>query len=165
MTILKKLPGLFAGLALLYTSGAALAGQPLVVHQDHSKILTVSRTPGTVVVGNPSIVDVTIEGNKLFLHGRAFGSSNVVVLDDSGNLLSEYDVTVMAGGNNNVFVFKAGSSYGYVCAPDCEATLHIGDPSGWFVDEIAKEQKIRNSIALDLKEGEAKEDGGQQPAQ
>ena len=148
--------GLAASL-LLVSSAAALAGEPIVVRLDHSQIFAMARGPATVVVGNPSIADVTIEGKNVFLHARAFGSSNVLVLDDEGKQLADYDVTVQIGGNNNLIIFKAGLSQSYVCAPLCESTLHIGDDKNYFSDVIAPEQKMRNGIAMGQKDGEAKQ--------
>lgn len=157
MTTLKKLSGILATSALLSCASQALAGQPIVARLDHSQIMAMARTPGTVVVGNPSIADVTIEGKNLFLHARAYGTTNILVLDDEGKQLADYDVTVQTGGDNNVFVYKAGFSSTFVCAPDCEATLHIGDDPGFFSEIVAKEQKLRNGIAMGQKDGEAKQ--------
>ena len=110
MNTCKTRPGLLAAAALLATAAAALAGEPVTARLDHSQIFTLARTPTTVVVGNPSIADVTLEGNNLYLHARAFGETNVLVLDDLGKQLANYDVTVETGGDNGVYVFKAGAS-------------------------------------------------------
>jgi hypothetical protein len=120
-------------LTLLHTS-ASLANQELVVKTDQTQLISISGTPGTVVVGNPSIADVTVHGNKLFVHGRAFGSTNLIILDENGNQLSALDVTVMLGGENNLAVYKAGARFSYVCAPGCEATLQSGDAANYFGD-------------------------------
>jgi len=157
--------GLAASLFLAGSIGTALAGEPIVARLDHSQIFAMARTPATVVVGNPSIADVTIEGKNVFLHARAYGTTNVLVLDDEGKQLADYDVTVQTGGDNNVIVYKAGFSQSYVCAPLCESTLHIGDAKGYFLELIAPEQKQRNSIAMGQKDGEAKQpvESQQQP--
>jgi len=149
--------GLAASLFLAGSIGTALAGEPIVARLDHSQIFAMARTPATVVVGNPSIADVTIEGKNVFLHARAFGSSNVLVFDEEGKQLADYDVTVQTGGDNNVIVFKDGYSESYVCAPLCESTLHIGDGDTYFKQIVAGQQKMRNSIAMGQKDGEAKQ--------
>lgn len=154
MTISRTASGLLAGLICLSGATAVLAGEPITVLTDHSKVLEMPRTPGTIIVGNPSIADVTVQDNKVFLHARGYGSTNILVLDDQGNNLADYDVTVQTGGDNNVYVFKAGLSQAYVCSPDCEATLHIGDNVGFFND-TSKMQTKRVGIALGQKDGEA----------
>jgi hypothetical protein len=123
-------------LAFLYTP-AAFAAQVLIVKTDQTQLINVTGNPGTVVIGNPSIADVTVHGSKIFVHGRAYGSTNLIILDENGNQLASLDVTVQLGGENNLAVYKAGARYSYVCAPVCEATLQSGDNPDWFGD-IAK---------------------------
>jgi len=107
-------------LAFLHTS-ASQAAQELIVKTDQTQLISISGTPGAVVIGNPSIADATVHGNKIFVHGRAFGSTNLIILDESGNQLTALDITVQMGGQNNLAVYKAGARYSYVCAPSCEA--------------------------------------------
>ena len=88
------------------------------------------------------------------LHARSFGETNIIVLDEQGNQLADYEVTVQLGGNNNVAVFKAGYRYSYVCAPDCESTLHVGDDKEYFLKWIVHEQQAKIKIAMGQKSGE-----------
>lgn len=165
MNIHTILAGPLTGLLLLSGVAPAAAGEPLVVYTDQSRIITVARTPGTVVVGNPSIADVTIQEDKVFLHARGYGTTNILILDDQGNHLADYDVTVQTSLDNGVTVYRAGSQFSYVCDPDCESTLHIGDFPGYF-GEIAKQQQKRTAIALGQKDGEtAQAPEGQAPPQ
>jgi Pilus formation protein N terminal region len=120
-------------LAFLYTS-ASLAAQELIIKTDQTQLLNVTGSPGAVVIGNPSIADATVHGNKIFIHGRAFGSTNLIILDQNGNQLVSLDITVQQGGENNLALYKAGARYTYVCAPACEATLQAGDQVDWFGD-------------------------------
>ncbi len=115
-------------LAFLYTS-ASLAAQELVIKTDQTQLINVSGTPGAVVIGNPSIADATVHGNKIFVHGRAFGSTNLIILDQNGNQLASLDITVQLGGENNLALYKAGARYSYVCAPGCEGNPAVGRPS------------------------------------
>ncbi len=88
-------------LAFLHTS-ASQAAQELIVKTDQTQLISISGTPGAVVIGNPSIADATVHGNKIFVHGRAFGSTNLIILDESGNQLTALDITVQMGGQNNL---------------------------------------------------------------
>jgi hypothetical protein len=142
-------------LTLLCGIQAAQAGEPITVYTDNSRILSVARPPGTVVVGNPSIADVTIQGNQVFLHARSYGTTNVIIMDENGSMLADYDVTVQTGGDDNVFVFKAGAiKQTFLCAPDCEAILHVGDEKDHFKD-LAQQQQLKVNIALGQKSGES----------
>ena len=120
-------------LAFLYTS-AAFAAQELIIKTDQTQLINISGNPGAVVIGNPSIADATVHGDKIFVHGRAYGSTNLIILDQNGNQLASLDITVQLGGENNVALYKAGSRFSYVCAPTCEATLQSGDQVDWFGD-------------------------------
>ncbi len=153
MTIRSSLPGLIFGLLALVPA-AAQAGQPLVVKLDYTQVMTVARPPGTVIVGNPSVADVTIQGDQVYLHARSYGTTNILMLDENGGQLADLDVTVQSGADNDIQVFKAGASYTYVCAPECETTLKIGDSPAYY-DAVAKQQQKRNAIALGQREGEA----------
>jgi hypothetical protein len=118
--------------APLAATAPGLAATPLVLKTDQTQVMTMSAPPGTVVVGNPSIADITIEGSQVFLHGRAFGTTNLIIFDQKGNVTYDFEVTVQNGATNDVSVYKAGAVYSYVCMPNCEGTLHVGDAPGWF---------------------------------
>ncbi|MEQ1525007.1 MAG: hypothetical protein ABL936_27435, partial [Aestuariivirga sp.] len=80
------------------------------------------------------------------VHGRAYGSTNLIILDENGNQLSALEITVMLGGQNNLQMYKAGARYSYVCAPDCEGTLQSGDATGFF-GEISKMDAKKSGAA------------------
>ena len=173
MTVMKKLQGLAASsfLAILAFNVPASASEQLTVTTDQSQIITVNRAPGTVVVGNPTIADVTIQGNQLFVHGRVFGKTNIIVLDENGSHLAEYMVNVVLEDDYNVVVFKAGVGAGiqkesYTCKTDCESVFHIGDSLDYY-KLINEQQKNKLGLAQGQKPGESGDGGGGQtpPAQ
>jgi len=163
MSITRKLSGIsaIAALVLAVPTTMAHAGEPVTVYTDHSRVMTVARPAGTIIVGNPSIADVTVQGNNVLLHARSFGETNVIVLDEEGKQLADYEVTVQLGGDNNVALYKAGYRYSFVCAPDCESTLHVGDEPGYFMKWIMPEQQAKIGIALGQKVGENVANQGQ----
>lgn len=132
-------------LSFFYTS-ASHAAQELIIKTDQTQLISISGQPGAVVIGNPSIADATVHGDKIFVHGRAFGSTNLIILDENGNQLSSLEITVQRGGENNLAMYKAGARYSYVCAPACEATLQSGDLPDWFAD-IAKMDGKKSGLA------------------
>ena len=168
MTVMKKLQGLAASsfLAILAFNVPASASEQLTVTTDQSQLLTVHRAPGTVVVGNPTIADVTIQGNQLFVHGRVFGKTNIIVLDENGSQLAEYMVNVVPEDDYNVVVFKAGVGAGiqkesYTCKTDCEAVGHIGDSLDYY-KLINEQQKNKLGLAQGQKPGETGDGGHRQ---
>ncbi len=154
MTIKTKFATLVFGLTLAIVSGEANAAEPIILFSDQSQIITMARAPGTVVVGNPSIADVTMQGKQVFLHGKTYGTTNITILDEAGEQLAMFEVTVQLGGHNDVALFKAGTLASYVCAPDCESSLHIGDEKDYF-KTLASQIGSKIGIATGQKSGEA----------
>jgi hypothetical protein len=147
---------LFAMLALAAAYAMpAQAATDIVVNSDQAKMVSITGEPGTIVVGNPNIADVTMKHSSIFIHGRNYGSTNIIVLDKEGNQLANLDVTVMLGGNHNLNVFKSAGRLSYSCAPLCEATLQVGDRPDFFKDIVADQNKTKGGIATgDTKTGE-----------
>ncbi len=154
MTAISRIFGLavLSGLATTAVLTPASA-EEITVAADQSQVISLDRTPGTVVVGNPTIADVTMQGNLLFVHGRVFGKTNIIVLDENGSQLGDYAINVLTEDSYNVVVFKPGIKETYTCKIDCESVLHIGD-SGEYYKLISEQQKNKLSLAQGQKAGE-----------
>jgi hypothetical protein len=125
----------------------AAAASDVTLNADQAKIIAVSGQPGTVVVGNPSIADVTVQGNRVVLMGRNYGVTNLIILDRDGNQLAALDVTVQITDKNAVHVYKAGGRMSLVCAPTCEQTLQVGDEATKVFDPLTREMQTKGDIA------------------
>jgi hypothetical protein len=126
---------------------ASTSAEPLLLMTDQTRILKLPRPAGTIVVGNPTFADVTVQGNLVFLHGRAFGTTNIIILDDAGDQLAEFEATVQMGGSNNLALYKAGMRFSHVCAPNFEATLQVCDPRDWLIKELSEEILTKSNLA------------------
>jgi Pilus formation protein N terminal region len=121
--------------------GPSLAGQPLVVEVDQSQMVVLPATPGSIVIGNPTFADASIEGNKLFIHGKGFGTTNMMIMDMDGNQMAAFDISVSHVTNNAVALYKGPARISYDCAPLCEANLQTGDEFTHFVNLASQVQK------------------------
>jgi hypothetical protein len=158
--MLKRAPAIFSIVVLLAAgSGVAVAGEELLVNVDETKVMRPSAKPGTIVIGNPSIVDATMESGNLFIQGKAFGSTNMIVLDTDGREIANYDVTVRLGGNHNVAVFKAGGRFSYTCAPLCEEAIQVGDVHT-YTGEIVSLTEQKSNLAKGISNQDSNGDGG-----
>lgn len=157
MTIGSRSAGILFSLLLTGLASQAIAAQPMIVYTDQSKIIKLTRAPGIVVVGNPSIADATIQGNSVFLHGRGYGTTNIIILDEDGAQIADFEIDVQLGGANNVALFKAGALQSYVCAQDCETAMHVGDQPGYFKDVVLERNKDKIDLATGQKSAEADE--------
>ncbi len=125
---------------LLSMGGNANAAEVLAVESDRSIMVTLPASPGAIVIGNPSIADVSVNGDKLFLHGRGFGQTNLIVMDLNGNKIMDYDLVVRNSAESVVAVYAPGGFLGttgpirrsYTCLPNCEAQMQVGDALDHF---------------------------------
>ena len=152
-----RTPLYFTAAAFLALSAATVqAGQVLTVEADQSQLVILPSIPGSVVIGNPTISDATVEGTKMFIHGRSFGTTNIMVMDLDGNQVASFEVSVAHTTSNAVAIFKGGMRGSYNCAPLCESEMQIGDDPGFF--KAANEQakaKIELATGTDTAKSEA----------
>ena len=110
----------------------AMATSSLTIVADRAKIVRIAGEVGSVIVGNPSFADVSVQKKFVIIHGRNFGQTNILVLDDNGNSLADLEVTIVKGPDRNISVYRGGQKSSYACAPKCESTLQVGDANGYF---------------------------------
>ena len=142
---------------LVAVTGQVQAGQQINLVMDRSIMITVAGEPATVVIGNPSIADISLNGKQVFLHGHSAGDTNLLILDKDGNQLADFDLSVSHINTNMVSVFKGGSSpnrYSYTCAPYCEALMIPGDDIIWTEAMITLNAK-KNALATGKPTAEA----------
>lgn len=99
---------------------------------DMATMVALPGEPATVVIGNALYADITLEKGMVFIHGRQFGTTNVIVLDKDNKELANFELHVVRGGSQNLTIYKAGSAYSHVCAPVCESALQVGDNAEHF---------------------------------
>ncbi len=111
-------------------SGTAALAAPLQVQIDHSQRLSLPGAAGTVLVGNPAVADVTVvDSRTVFISGRGYGVTNLVVLDRNGATL--FDSEVIVGGQQAmVALYRGPTRSDYACANGCQATVRLTSSSG-----------------------------------
>ncbi|MCB1489937.1 MAG: pilus assembly protein N-terminal domain-containing protein [Bauldia sp.] len=127
--------GLILAAALAAGSQAAVAAEhePISVVIDRAKVMRISRPADIVIIGNPAIADATIQDNRtLIITGRAFGTTNLIVLDASGEAIADEVLTVTGTNDGVVTVFKRANRETLSCTPDCSPTMTIGDRPDTF---------------------------------
>jgi hypothetical protein len=154
----KFLLTILAGCSLSWTVGAAQA-ENIVLQADKTIMITLAERPGTVVVGNPAIADISINSNTLFLHGRGYGNTNMIVLDVTGKQLANFDVSVRVAETDALTFFternmnQAGVvKFSYNCSPLCERSLQIMDTD---YRDVGDSMKTKNELATGSKTAEA----------
>jgi hypothetical protein len=136
------------------TSPAFAGNQNITLEADKTVMITVAVSPGTVVVGNPSIADISINGNQIFVHGRGYGNTNIIILDPKNNMLANFDVTVKQSLTNAVTLYRGSVRYSLACDGICEDTLQPGDQIDHFKN-VAEQQATKNDLATGSETTEA----------
>jgi hypothetical protein len=133
-------------LALIGESRAAVAGD-LVVKYDQSQLLRLPRPVSEIVIGNPSIADVTVQApNLLVVTGKTFGITNVISLDAERNIIMDQRVVVIREDARVVNLQKGGKRETYNCTPECNPSVVVGDHQVYFETALRNgERKIKFS--------------------
>lgn len=118
---------LLAALAVMTIGGPVLA-QGLPVRIDQASHITLPAPARDVVIGNPSVADVTIiDGRNLLVLGKSYGVTNIVVLDARGQTILDRQIVVSASDEGRVSFFRGPDVYNYSCSPRCERTPMPGE--------------------------------------
>lgn len=135
--------------ALLLLPTAALATDASIeITLDKAKVIRMPAHAQTIVVGNPSIADVTtlkIDG-LVVVTGKGFGETNMIFLDKTGTAVEESSVTVVAG-TSQVTVQRGNARESYSCQPRCQPTVALGDDQ-LFLGVTSAQIQSRNALAV-----------------
>ncbi len=126
-------------LIALGTASIALApaasADDLIVRYDQSQLLRVSRPIAEIIVGNPSIADISVQSSSmLVVTGKTFGTTNVIVLDADRNVIQDQRIVVVRDPARQVSLYKGTKRETYSCAPTCNPALVAGDDTKFFGD-------------------------------
>ena len=132
-----------AGLALVtlgLDAHAAPGGAMFRVAIDQARPLNLSAAAAGVVVGNPAIAGVSLQSDRLlFVTGRSYGITNLIVVGANGRPIYESRISVVPDENGStVMVTKGTSTVRHDCAPVCRRTPDIADDTNAF-DEVSKQ--------------------------
>lgn len=140
-----------AGCAVLL-AGAAQA-ETFKVEMNQTKALHLAKPVSTIMVGNPAIADVSVEGSKLvYVMGRSFGTTSLVATDSDGNTILNIDVSVIAQDASTVTLTRGTGQLSYNCTPRCERVPSVGDNPEDF-DAIMKQVAGAMSTSLGAAQG------------
>lgn len=133
------------GAAALSIATTASAGQ-LFVEASKTVPIELNGAASSIVIGNKNIADVAVHNEGLiFITGKSYGTTNLIVYDKSGRQIYSTDVMVTTNSTNLVTINRAGQSFTYDCAPNCRGVLSIGDHPqhfGTLIDQQMQTQTL-----------------------
>jgi Flp pilus assembly secretin CpaC len=134
----SRLLGLVLAIVVTVVRPAA-ATETLAVEVDQASIMKLPDQVATIVVGNPLIADVVLQsGGLVVVTGKAYGATNVVLLDRAGKVLMERAIEVRSTRDNVVFVYRGIERETYSCVPKCERRITLGDSQNYFAATIGQ---------------------------
>jgi hypothetical protein len=151
---------LASSLALIAAAGMEVSrarADDLIARYDQSQLLRLPRPVAEIIIGNPSIADVTIQGgNLLVITGKTFGITNIIALDADRNIIQDQRI-VVERDPTLVNVHRGVLRQTYSCTPNCEPNLTIGDDPDFF----GKVNSQNGTKAKGAETGGGGEQGGQ----
>lgn len=88
----------------------AAASVRLAVPISHAARLQIPGAAGSVVVGDPAVADaLVIDRHTIYVQGKAYGQTEIVVLDREGHQIWQGDVAVITPNEGRVSVVRGGA--------------------------------------------------------
>jgi putative type II/III system pilus formation protein len=157
----RKQPRRLFVIAALLAIGAAqcatAANNNVDVIIDQASLMRLDRTASEIIVGNPSIADVSVQSGKvLVITGKSFGETNLIVMDADGKVIVDRRLIVQEPRIGFVTLYKGSMRQTLHCAPHCTPPLVIGDDKDYF-ETIGKQIKEKQSISQSSAQGDKQE--------
>ncbi|KAF0173679.1 MAG: pilus assembly protein N-terminal domain-containing protein [Hyphomonadaceae bacterium] len=143
---MKKSGWATAGILAAVLAGGAHAGE-VQVALDQSRPITLPDSATGVVIGNPSVAGVSVQNDRLlFVTGRSYGSTNLIVVGPTGRPILETRITVVPDETNVVMVTRGAATARLDCNPLCRRRPDISDDQTAFT-QTNEQISTRNSQA------------------
>jgi len=131
----------------------ATSAADIEVPIDQARTISLKSEGAGIIVGNPSIADVTVQNGKLLIvTGKSVGVTNIIVLDSRHRKVLSKRISVKSDTRRIVTVTKGTQLYSFACKPTCRPALIPGDEVTQF-DALAKSTQTKLSIAQSVAEG------------
>lgn len=136
-----------ATLVFLAAFASQASASSISIVLDQAQIIRLPEKVATLVIGNPSVADGTLQaGGLLVVTGKSYGTTNIIALDGRGEVLAEHTVSVGAPRDSTLTVWRGVARETWSCAPRCEQSVMLGDAPAFF-DGTMKQVGARNSHA------------------
>ena len=141
-------------LAAFLSAPQAARASDLVIKYDQSQILRLPTAVSEIIIGNPSIADVTVQSSKmLVVTGKSFGITNIIALDSQKNIIQDQRIVVQRDQSKVINVQLGAVRRSYNCSSQCNPTITVGDDNK-FLQAVAASSKLKIGLS------EAQTNGG-----
>jgi Flp pilus assembly secretin CpaC len=127
-TLLTRAGSLALALLLACAPGVRAEDNGMMrVFLNHAKVLKLDQPVSKVIVGNAEVADATVADSRtIVLTGKAFGTTNLVLLDANGNALLDERILVSIDEANTVRMYRQIARSVLSCTPSCEEHQALG---------------------------------------
>ncbi len=123
----------FLACTIAIASFAQAQAETVNIVLDQASILKLPEKVATIVIGNPSVADGSLQsGGLLVVTGKGYGTTNLIALDQRGNELAEYALKVSAPKDGRVTIYRGVERETWSCVPNCERSIMLGDSQAYF---------------------------------
>ena len=120
-------------LAAMISALAGPAFATVSVRLDQNTLMELRAPAGTVLIGDPSVVDISlVTPRRIAILGRAYGQTNVIITDRMGRVIFHQEVEVSRASNNRVQVYRGALVANFTCSPSCERTPSPGEDNSSY---------------------------------
>lgn len=117
-----------AAVSMVAAAIGPASARDIRVALDQAFPIRLSEAAQGVAIGNPSIAGVSVQNDQfLFVTGRSYGSTNLVVLGANNRVLYNGRVEVVPDETNVVMVTRGAETARLECTPLCRPRPDIGD--------------------------------------
>lgn len=117
-----------AALAVTAAAVSPAAARDIRVSLDQAFPVRLAEPAEGVAIGNPSIAGVSVQNDRfLFVTGRSYGATNLVVVGANGRVLYSGRIEVVPDETNVVMVTRGADTARLECTPLCRPRPDIGD--------------------------------------
>ena len=114
--------------AIMFVSTGVAHARDIRVALDQAFPIRLSEAAEGVAIGNPTIAGVSVQNDHfLFVTGRSYGSTNLVVVGANGRVLYNGRVVVTPDETDVVMVTRGIETGRLECTPLCRPRPDIGD--------------------------------------
>lgn len=144
----KKILTGFAAVAAISSNAGA---NDYSVSLNQTELVHLPEPAGAIVIGNPEIADVSVHSaDTLFVLGRGYGATNIIVLNAAGQTIMNANVHVganIADGQVRIYNGSQDERRTYSCYPSCQPSPILGDAPGFVGRYKAASTPISNPFA------------------
>lgn len=151
MSIRRKLTICCAIAAATLVSAPSFAGNPgnsYSVELNKTEVVRLSEPASAVIVGNPKIADISVHSaDTIFVLGRGYGQTNLIVLNGAGDTIMDTDIQVVSPVSvGNVRLYSGRARETYSCAPHCLPAPVLGDAVQFVVRNTPETREINTTV-------------------